>query len=443
MLQQHLNCNKHKKIVKDKKRRNSFSTDDGASSHLKDSEDASIVSNPFDEGFVDKTLTENSKIEQPRQTSMDSQRICLFCNSKAEGVKKNLDHMRKEHSFFILDIDCLISLKALLHYLAEKIHSGFCCINCNKTFTDSLSVQNHMKDLCHCCMNSDAFDDEYEYFYDFAPTYEEDFVGKKIEDFDLSEEPLAKPFSEKLFSKMWEHKNEEIEQQTEPMQEIVEEIAENAAETADENQGENDDDWEDIDVEDAQEAKEELKATTNEDSPQKESVSSDSSFAIIDKPSTESEATPMIDEEMKSLAAESNMTESEVMKLLVRRKKNRFDYQKVNDSNQNATVNDTGEIHLPNGKIIGHRQWAREYKQKIQMRDVAEQLIIRKLGIEYKKMGAGNTQIQKSFNREKMRLYKSGAKKNYIHANKKYMLKLGVKGNKVNAHHFRLQQDIC
>jgi hypothetical protein len=227
------------------------------------------------------------------------------------------------------------------------------------------------------------------------------------------------------------------------MQEIVEEIAENAAETADENQGENDDDWEDIDVEDAQEAKEELKATTNEDSPQKESVSSDSSFAIIDKPSTESEATPMIDEEMKSLAAESNMTESEVMKLLVRRKKNRFDYQKVNDSNQNATVNDTGEIHLPNGKIIGHRQWAREYKQKIQMRDVAEQLIIRKLGIEYKKMGAGNTQIQKSFNREKMRLYKSGAKKNYIHANKKYMLKLGVKGNKVNAHHFRLQQDIC
>lgn len=122
MLEQHYNSKKHKKNMKNQPMKNSFSTDDGASS-LNKMSDHHSDHNPFDE---DKTLTENSKIEEPKQTSMDSLRICLFCNKASEGVKKNLDHMRIAHSFYILDIDCLISLKALLHYLAEKIHVGLC-----------------------------------------------------------------------------------------------------------------------------------------------------------------------------------------------------------------------------------------------------------------------------------------------------------------------------
>jgi hypothetical protein len=101
-LDQHNNTNKHKKNMKKKGRRNSFSTDDGASSHNKSSCENS--NNPFDEE-VNKTLTETSKFEEPRKTSMDSLRICLFCNKASEGVKRNLDHMLKEHSFVILDID--------------------------------------------------------------------------------------------------------------------------------------------------------------------------------------------------------------------------------------------------------------------------------------------------------------------------------------------------
>ena len=68
------------------------------------------------------------------------------------------------------------------------------------------------------------FDEEYEPFYDFSPTYEEDFVGKTLEDFDLSEEK-AKPAEE---SKAVE---------APPV--IVEE-----------NENADDDDWEDIDVQD-------------------------------------------------------------------------------------------------------------------------------------------------------------------------------------------------
>lgn len=73
MLNQHLNSKKHKKMEKETmKMKNSFSTDDGSHSLNKISENNS--DNPYEE-FENKTLTEESKIEEPRQTSMDSLRI--------------------------------------------------------------------------------------------------------------------------------------------------------------------------------------------------------------------------------------------------------------------------------------------------------------------------------------------------------------------------------
>jgi hypothetical protein len=54
-------------------------------------------------------------------TALESLRICLFCNKECQGVKRNLDHMRIEHNFTILDIECLINLKGLLAYIAERI----------------------------------------------------------------------------------------------------------------------------------------------------------------------------------------------------------------------------------------------------------------------------------------------------------------------------------
>ena len=50
-----------------------------------------------------------------------------------------------------------------------------------------------MIDKGHCMMNTDDFEEEYEPFYDFSGTYEENFVGKSLDDFDLSEEAVAKP----------------------------------------------------------------------------------------------------------------------------------------------------------------------------------------------------------------------------------------------------------
>ena len=128
---------------------------------------------------------------------MDSLRICLFCNKASEGIKASLDHMKYAHSFIILDIDCLISLKALLYYLSEKIHSNNSCVFCHQNFASAEATQNHMVDKWHCFMNSDDFDIEFEPFYDFSGTYAEDFEGKNLEDFDLNHEgPGEEPQTE-------------------------------------------------------------------------------------------------------------------------------------------------------------------------------------------------------------------------------------------------------
>jgi pre-60S factor REI1 len=67
-------------------------------------------------------------------TTLESLRICLFCNLECQGVKKNLDHMRISHNFTILDIECLINLKGLLAYIAERIQLGKLCLLCAKQF---------------------------------------------------------------------------------------------------------------------------------------------------------------------------------------------------------------------------------------------------------------------------------------------------------------------
>lgn len=79
--------------------------------------------------------------------------------------------MRKEHNFFILDIDCLVKLKGLMRYIAEKIHIGQLCLFCDKGFASPQATQNHMVSKSHCFMNMDGFDTEFSEYYDFRKTY--------------------------------------------------------------------------------------------------------------------------------------------------------------------------------------------------------------------------------------------------------------------------------
>lgn len=96
---------------------------------------------PNNTNFLDQLSKDSEKLEvientysqmKPVKTSLDSLKVCLFCNKEFTGFKKCLDHMRINHSFFILDVDSLINLKAILTYIAERINIGQVCLFCSK-----------------------------------------------------------------------------------------------------------------------------------------------------------------------------------------------------------------------------------------------------------------------------------------------------------------------
>jgi pre-60S factor REI1 len=93
---------------------------------------------------VSEQKKENEKMEvalKTTKTTLDSLRICLFCNKESDGVKKNIDHMRLKHSFTILDVDCLVDLKGMLTYMASRIHMGGMCLFCSKSFKEGIQCQ--------------------------------------------------------------------------------------------------------------------------------------------------------------------------------------------------------------------------------------------------------------------------------------------------------------
>ena len=53
---------------------------------------------------------------------------------------------------------------------------------------------------------------------------------------------------------------------------------------------------------------------------------------------------------------------------------------------EKAELLDNGEIRLPSGKIIGHRDYRHIYKQRTRLPDDREQVVINKLAIEYRRM---------------------------------------------------------
>lgn len=53
---------------------------------------------------------------------------------------------------------------------------------------------------------------------------------------------------------------------------------------------------------------------------------------------------------------------------------------------EKAELLSTGEIKLPNGKIIGHRSFKHIYKQRLRIEDDREQVVINKLAIEYRRL---------------------------------------------------------
>ncbi|GAM22238.1 hypothetical protein SAMD00019534_054130 [Acytostelium subglobosum LB1] len=127
-----------------------------------------------------QTLEEAEKMmeEKIKNTPKLPLEHCLFCRHISDSIDTNVDHMAKEHSFFIPDVDYLVDLPGMIRFMSDKIAIGNICLYCSgkgKQLHSLEAVQRHMIDLSHCKMNFDteATSDEYVEFYDFTNSYKD------------------------------------------------------------------------------------------------------------------------------------------------------------------------------------------------------------------------------------------------------------------------------
>lgn len=115
---------------------------------------------------------------------------------------------------------------------------------------------------------------------------------------------------------------------------------------------------------------------------------------------------------------------------------------------QKAELLDTGEIRLPSGKIIGHRQYKNIYRQRPRLPDQREQVIINKLAIEYRKLSKGDTANLKGGQLMVADQGKDAGAKSHDIAREKTLkrkqkdhMQIGIKQNKL-MFHFRVASNV-
>ncbi|KAK6526078.1 hypothetical protein TWF281_011117 [Arthrobotrys megalospora] len=115
---------------------------------------------------------------------------CLFCAHPSPTLQQNLTHMSKLHGLFIPEQPFLVNLEGLIRYLGQKILIGHTCLYCNKPKGGLDGIRTHMRDKGHCMI---AFETEEEMleigeFYDFRSTYNPDDEDEDWEDDDSEAE---------------------------------------------------------------------------------------------------------------------------------------------------------------------------------------------------------------------------------------------------------------
>lgn len=111
---------------------------------------------------------------------------CLFCGKDLKSIEVCIDHMHREHGFFIPDAEYLKDPIGLLTYLGLKITKGYMCLCCDergKQFHSAEAVRKHMINKSHCKLRygdgEGIAEEELEDYYDFSSSY------KTPEDFQL------------------------------------------------------------------------------------------------------------------------------------------------------------------------------------------------------------------------------------------------------------------
>ncbi|KAI4172799.1 MAG: hypothetical protein LQ343_003391 [Gyalolechia ehrenbergii] len=98
---------------------------------------------------------------------------CLFCNYESPTFKLSVLHMTKFHGLFIPEQPYLVDFEGLVAYLYGRIFELHECLYCHKIKGSAESIQTHMRDKGHCMIayTSEAEMIEVGQFYDFRSSY--------------------------------------------------------------------------------------------------------------------------------------------------------------------------------------------------------------------------------------------------------------------------------
>lgn len=139
------------------------------------------------EDDIDSDATASSVTARDLDTPMEvSVKRCLFCNFESPSVELNAAHMERIHGMFIPERSYLVNLEGLVGALFEKIHLFHECLYCGKVKPTIFGLQTHMRDMGHCKIPFDTEEEQLEIgeFYDFTSTYSD------VEDESDSEDEL-------------------------------------------------------------------------------------------------------------------------------------------------------------------------------------------------------------------------------------------------------------
>lgn len=103
---------------------------------------------------------------------------CLFCGRSSSNLEVCIEHMHREHGFFIPDVEYLKDTVGMLTYLGLKITKGHMCLYCDelrKQFQSLNAVRTHMIIKSHCKLRygdgEGIAEEELEVYYDFSSSY--------------------------------------------------------------------------------------------------------------------------------------------------------------------------------------------------------------------------------------------------------------------------------
>ncbi|EON68088.1 hypothetical protein W97_07236 [Coniosporium apollinis CBS 100218] len=119
------------------------------------------------------TTRSTTASSQTESATSEPKLSCLFCNFLSPTFPLNILHMQRHHGMFIPEREFLVDEEGLVAYLHAKIHEDHQCLYCGKLKHTAAGIQTHMRDRGHCMI---AFNTEEEMieigqFYDFRSTY--------------------------------------------------------------------------------------------------------------------------------------------------------------------------------------------------------------------------------------------------------------------------------